>query len=387
MATDTSASETPYSLDGAPAPAAEDNKGTNDVTVKVVGEEETGFYIVKNFFASKKFAVYPARGKSYKPIFLKQVDDDLWMGFNKEVQHYLSYFNNNSMFYKLWTLGPTVWFLAMILPSLLEYYEIYFSGLGVVMAVALALAFALDLYLQRRLIHYKIQPMFQLLIGTYKNAFLQAGYTLDYVLEPTKLGGLCSYILFRKASSKDQSWVMVEPSQSGYYLDERLCLGNQPFCLGFPSSSTNVPPRFFHALDAATWKSFIQTVQEKSTVPPKYLLNYSIGMALFVGPLFFIMLYCVIVLSNVRHWIVLALFPLSLLIEAVLAYRRRHYVENVLVQEINETLKEYESSFSKAGFGASFEHEYMFNYCVLNTYFIFWKTESSPSSAGNEDMA
>lgn len=340
--------------------------------------EEAGFYIAKNWFAKKKFSVYPKGQKTYKPNCLQNLDDNLWSEFNRDVQHCQEYFAANSWYYKIWALVPPFWFLTMVLPDLLWYYEIVFRGVGLVIGVIVALSFSLDTYLQRRLLAKKIQPMYSLLIATYKASFLKQGYVIRYVLEPTTLDGMCSYIVFRRATKDEQCMVDMEPQQSGFYLDEKLVLGNMPFAKGVVS--TYDPPHFLQDLDPSAWKSFAKELNARKKTPLGYHKLYTIGMSFLVIPFVGALLYAAIVLANVRHWLLLALFPVYFFVETVVAFWRRHYVENVLVEDMKDLIKQYEGAFTKAGYGASFELEYKYNYLYLNTYMVFWQHDMNTAS-------
>jgi hypothetical protein len=103
-------------------------------------------------------------------------------------------------------------------------------------------------------------------------------------------------------------------------------------------------------------------------------------MGLIVVPFVGAMIYAVVVLSNIRHWLLLALFPLYIFIETIVAFWRRHYVENVLVDDMRNLIRDHEGAFAKAGYGASFELEYKLNYFVLNTYVTFWQHDMNTAS-------
>ena len=357
--------ETPFTIDEADM--------ETDATASTDGGEEYCFYVAKNWFAKKNFPIYPQNG--YKPIFLSDLSDSFWYEFNRDVQHYQKYFNYNSWYYKLWTIVPTAWFLVMILPDLLWYYDIVFHGVGILCGVVLALAFSMDTYLQRRLMGKKIQPMYDLLINTYKERFRLHGYTVDFRLEPTVLDGMNSYIQFKRIPVGVT--VDVVPSESlhtGFYLDEDF-LGEKPYVLEMTSHVS--PPRFLQGVDMDTWRSFSRDLEDRTKTPKKYFLSYTIFMALLIGSFAFAILYAVIVFSAVRHWTLITLFPLYGLADLLRSFRRRHFVENVLVHTMKDLLKEYEEDFEKVGYKAVFELEYIFNYLCVNTYIAFYKSDGA----------
>ena len=357
--------ETPYAL--------EDDQKTNALVDKA--EDVAGFYICRNWFSKQPFNVYPQQG--YKPAYLKELNDGLWCEFNREVQHYQKYHTHISWTYKIWTLGPTIWFLAMVLPDLLLYYEIIVKGVGVVCGLVLALAFLVDTYYQRRLQRKKVHPMYSLLMETYKSRFLLHGYIISYEFEPTLLDGMNSFILFRKATDGQSLDSVVrhdvDSSQLGFYLDEDL-LGKKPYALGM--SSRIHPPRFLQGMDAGTWKAFAKAIEDRSKTPRYYLLGYMIGMGLLVGVFVFALIYCVVFIVNVRHLLLITLFPLYQLVETMKSFRRRHYLENVLANEMTDLVTEYQEKFGVAGFEATFELEYVYHYLCCNSYFNFRKLSS-----------
>ena len=271
-----SASEIPYLL--------KEDERKKDIDIEddlSVEEDVTGFYICKNWFSKQPFIQFPSKG--YKPVFLKELNDELWSEFNREVQHYTNYHDHISWSYKFWILFPTVWFLAMLLPDLLLYYEIVVKGVGVICGLVLAAAFFVDTYYQRRLQRKKVHPMFSLLIETYKSRFLLHGYAISYEFEPTYLDGMNSYIKFRKTSAGESLESLarndVDCSQLGFYLDEDL-IGKKPYAIGV--SSKLYPPRFLQGVSAESWKSFLKAIHLRSQTPWDYLLPYTIGMGSLV---------------------------------------------------------------------------------------------------------
>ncbi|CAB9526705.1 expressed unknown protein [Seminavis robusta] len=363
--------ETPFTLATEDAP-----KNVTDAPVPVAldtEEDVAGFYINKSWWSKRNFGQYPERG--YKPVYLNELNDTLWYEFNRDVQHYQKYYSHISWFYKFCILGPTAWFLLMVLPDLLWYYDIIFKGVGVVCGVVLAIAFSVDTYFQRRLLRRKIQPMYELLVATYAARFRLHGYNVAYKTERTALDGLNSYIMFRKCSVDDSAQPQpIEPVEFGFYLDEDI-IGKKPYAVGM--SSTVQPPRFFQGIETDTWKSFAKDIEDRSKTPPKYLLVYTIGMGIVVGTFAFCILYSIIYFSAIRHWFLIALVPLHLLFDVMRSFRRRHYVENVLVDDMKALLKEYEPRFAKSGYEASFELEYKLGYFVVNTFFNFIKKKGA----------
>ena len=114
-----SASEIPYLL--------KEDEHKKDIDIEddlSVEEDVTGFYICKNWFSKQPFIQFPSKG--YKPVFLNDLNDGLWYDFNRDVQHYQKYYATTSWYYKLWTIVPTCWFLVMVLPDLLWFYDIVF---------------------------------------------------------------------------------------------------------------------------------------------------------------------------------------------------------------------------------------------------------------------
>lgn len=347
--------------------AALDVSGESNAS-SVFDGEEYGFYVAKNFFAKKRFPIFPQKG--YKPVFLNDLNDGLWSEFNRDVQHYQKYYSHISWFYKLWTIVPTCWFLIMILPDLLWYYDLVFKGVGVICGLIIALAFSLDTYLQRRFLTLKVQPMYDLLIDTYKARFMMHGYNIMFRLEPTVLDGMNSYIQFRRAGAGESSEKPSESLHAGFYMDEDF-LGSKPYVLDM--TSRYAPPRFLTGVDSDTWKSFAKDLDERSKTPMRYLLGPTIAMCAVVGIFVFALVYSVIVLAAVRHWLLIILLPLSALVNIMRSFRRRHFVENVLAQSMTDLMKEYEPAFSKAGYRAFFELEYIMNYLCVNTYVSFYK--------------
>ena len=365
-----SASEIPYLLKE--DDAKKDVDAEDDLSVE---EDVAGFYICKNWFSKQPFIQFPQQG--YKPVFLKELNDELWTEFNREVQHYTRYHNHISWTYKGWILAPTVWFLAMVLPDLLLYYEIIVKGVGALCGLVFATAFIVDTYYQRRLQRKKVHPMFSLLMETYKRRFLLHGIAISYEFEPTILDGMNSYIKFRKASAGETLESVarndVDCSQLGFYLDEDL-LGKKPYALG--ASSKLYPPRFLQGVDSENWKSFLKAIEAKSNTPRDYLLPYVIGMGSLVTIFVAALIYAVVFLADVGHLLLITLFPLYWLVETMKSFRRRHYLENVLANEMTEVVRNYHAMFGEAGFEPSFELEYVYHYLCCNSYFNFRKLSS-----------
>lgn len=348
--------------------ATEEKEAVTGPSISLGDEVVAGFYINKSWYSKKNFALYPQSG--YRPVFLNELNDTLWYDFNREVQHYQQYYTRISWFYKIFTILPTIWFLGIVLPDLLWYYEVIIKGAGVICGVIMALACLVDTVLQRRLLKRKVKPMYELLVATHNARFRLCGYSVSFQTERTVLDGLNSYILFRKlppgGAEKD---TQQEPTEIGFYLDENL-LGTKPYALGMTSNIQ--APRFLQGVDADTWKSFAKAIDDRSSTPRTYLLGPTIGMGIIVGSFVFVILYALVYLTHVRHdWIVIVSVPLYFLLNTMWGFRRRHFVENVLTETMSDLLVEYEPQFAKAGYKASFELEYMLGYFCVNTYFLF----------------
>lgn len=375
-------SETPYSLEV-------DQQQTADTEVDIFPEKKeeeqepqqpatddlAGFYICKNWFSKQPFNVFPRQG--YKPAFLKELNDDLWAEFNRDVLQYQQYHQHISFTYKLSTLAPTLWFLVMVLPDLLLYNQVIFQSGGAVCGLVLAIAFFVDTYYQRRLQRKKVHPMFSILIETYKQRFLLHGFTLHYEFEPTLWDGMNSYIVFLKAESgvslEEVTRHDVDIRQLGFYVDEDL-LGKKPYVLGIPSRIHS--PRFLQGMDTATWKAFATEIEEKAKTPSDYLLRYTIAMVSLVGFFVFAVIYSVVFFSNIRHLLWITVLPLYYLVGMMKSFRRRHYLENVLSVMMTKTAREYQRSFREAGYEATFELEYVYHYLCCNSYFNFEKMDA-----------
>jgi len=354
-----------------------------DAVLVDIKKEDNGFYICKNWFAKQSFSVFPTSG--YKPVFLKHVNDGLWCEFSTEVHHYQQYQTKITWFYKICILVPTIWFLAVFFPDLLWYYEIVFKGAPVICGLILAIAFAVDTYYQRRFQRKKIHPMFSLLVETYKSRFLLHGYKIAYQFEPTFMDGMNSFIIFRKATESDTQESLVrsdiDSSQFGFYLDEDL-IGRKPYALGMASRIH--PPRFLQGIDNITWKGFVKAIDDRSKTPRNYLLGYTIAMSLLLGFFLSVLIYALVVFAEVRYLLMIAFFPVLALGEIMVSFRRRHYLENVLAQEMNDTvIAEYRRYFTVAGYEIKFDLEYVYHYLCCNSYFNFIKLNASTSKEGN----
>jgi len=362
----TEEAETPYALEVAEA----QKLALVSSMSSEFGENHVGFYVTKNLFARKNYNAFPEKG--YKPVLLSDVNDGLWKEFDREVQHYHKYYTRISWYYKMLIVFPTLWFLFMVLPDLLYFYEIP-KGVGAACGLVLALAFAIDTHYQRRLLRRKVHPMFAQLIEVFKPRFLLHGFVISYELERTPLEGMNSVVILRKSTGRGCDIFKGNgPSEMGFYLDEDV-LGKKPYALDM-ASRTN-PPRFLQGFDADTWANFAKDVYEKSPTPTWYLWKYSLGMGLLVGLFVFVLIYSVVFLAEVRHWLLIVLLPLYELAKVMKSFRRRHYVENVLYQEMTEIVQKYEWRFHSAGFGISYELEYALGYFLLDSYFNFWKLD------------
>ena len=331
-------------------------------------EAVAGFYLNRSWYSKKNFGIYPQSG--YKPVFLNELNDTIWYDFNREVEHYQSYYSRISWFYKTCTILPTLWFLGIVLPDLLWYYDVIINGVGGICGVIMALACLVDTVLQRRLLKRKVRPMYELLVATHNARFKLCGYSVSFQTERTVLDGLNSYVLFRKLPpGGDEEESPPEPTEMGFYLDEDI-LGKKPYALGVTSPIQ--APRFLQGVDADTWKAFAKAIDDRTKTPQSYLLGPTIGMGIIVGAFVFVILYALIYLTNIRHdWIVIALVPLYFLLTTMWGFRRRHYVENVLIESVSDLLVEFEPTFAKAGYKVTFELEYMLGYFCVNTYFLF----------------
>jgi hypothetical protein len=348
--------------------ATEEKEAVTEPSISLGDEVVAGFYINKSWYSKKNFGLYPQNG--YKPVFLNELNDTIWYDFNREVQHYQQYYTRISWLYKICTILPTLWFLGIVLPDLLWYYDIIINGVGVICGVIMSVACLWDTVLQRRLLKRKIKPMYELLVATHNARFRLCGYSVSFQTERTVLDGLNSYVLFRKLPpGGPEADPQQEPTEFGFYLDEDL-LGKKPYAQGMTSPIQ--APRFLQGVDADTWKSFAKAIDDRSNTPRSYLLGPTIGMGIIVGAFVFAILYALIYLTNIRHdWIVIVLVPLYFLLSTMWGFRRRHYVENVLNEDMSDLLVQYEPMFAKAGYKASFELEYMLGYFCVNTYFLF----------------
>jgi hypothetical protein len=353
-------SDTPYALEVNDGDAAAANE---PAAIVLAGEEEeeAGFYINKDwFFAKKKFGVYSPQ-KEHKPQFLNDLDDGLWDAFDREAHHYQKYYTMNSWFYTLWTIGYPLLFVFLIVPD--NHW----------LMPALALAIVAKFFFQRRLFGNKIQPMYRQFVSTYKSSFRKNGFSIDYELEPIAMGGTNSYIVFRKTACADQTVTMGdEPTEYGWYLDE-TALGSMPFALEVASPMHL--PYFLQGVDEEKWRAFTKDLGERSKTLITYLLPYAIGIGLLGAFCIVASIYGLMMLTGLPlNWLMLALISLVFLLEVGRAVQRQHFLEKVLVQNMKDLLKEYEPMFDAAGIAASFEMEYHFSRCCLNSYLKFWKT-------------